>query len=247
MRNNYSEKRMVAVCDILGFESIILSKPLEYVVETILHYFQKVLYFSLHHEKTEELPSYRELLEQHKVGITMFSDTAIIYSLSDKENDCRRVLETVMWLIFFSIYHQHSRIRAGISFGEFYANEDMNFYTGKALIEAYELEKQQEWSGGALTKSAADIIPEYHRINETFDWYVTQYKVPLKKDKTELLYAIDWTRGIHPYLPMQWSENSEFPSEEEERKQPDVIRKWKNTKKFHEEQCKHCFKIRHLL
>lgn len=238
------QRRMVAVCDILGFRDLVLRNRLEDVVDQSLGCLQKALFHSIHQGNFPETPPMiEELRKQSSVGFAWFSDTVLLYALGDTDDDCKNVLETVGCLIFETIFLADTRIRAGVAYGETYIDSENDLYVGKAIIEAYDLQSQQEWSGGALTSSAENRIPKWVLAENILDWYLTEYPVPLKvgcSDPKPRL-AIDWTRGIHSPIPFDWSKESKEPTVKDEEEKADVVRKWNNTKDFHAEVCGLCF------
>ncbi|HGJ66336.1 TPA: hypothetical protein ENS27_13310 [bacterium] len=250
-----SDKHLVAICDILGFKNLIMNNSVEDVANNSLGYLKRSLYHSITQEDIpDNLPTMTELKQNSKVGFAIFSDTILLYTKKDTDDDCQFLLETCGWLLFENVFNHSTRLRIGISYGETFINEEDNIYIGKSIVEAYQLEKSQEWAGGALTKNAEERIPEFvkteflydkNTINgRIFNWYLTYYDVPLKGGFSERLLTIDWTRGIHHYLPFEWSKNHKEPTEDEIFKKPDIVSKWRNTKKYHEDNCYYCSKIK---
>lgn len=256
---------MIAVCDILGFKNLLRSFPLKEIVDDHLGYFRKVLYHSLHQkEPPNDFPSLDDLIAQKRVGFAWFPDTVLFYSLEDTEDDYKNVIETVTWLIFETIFNPHVRIRAGISYGEVYIDQKNQIYLSQAISDAYELLQRQEWCGGALTKLAEAKVPQDVREGRViYPWYVVHYDIPMKPPKTvqiryrseeipevqlslpkkqytERLIAIDWTMIPHPPYPRRipWSKESATPPKSEKRY--DIIRKWENTRRFHDTICRFC-------
>ncbi len=247
------KKSLVAVCDILGFKNLIMNNNVEDVANHSIKFLKRSLQHSLTHEDyfAEEL-SMPELKAQSKIGFAIFSDTILLYTREDTDEDCRILLETCGWLLFENIFNISTRLRIGISYGETFINEDEDIYIGKAIVEAHELEKKQEWAGGALTEKAENRIPDFvkteflYRDNiingRIWNWWLIYYNVPLKNNRTTKLLSIDWTRGIHSYNKFEWSKNHPEPSEEEELQKRDIVIKWRNTKKYHEDVCRDCSK-----
>jgi hypothetical protein len=244
--------RMIAVCDILGFTQLLESTPLQQVVSSHLDYFTKSLAFAVHQRnRADNAISLTALREQQRVGIAWFSDTVLVYSLGDSDEDCRRVIETVAWFLFVTMFPPTARIRAGIGYGELYVDLANEIFVGPAIVDAHRFEKAQEWAGGALTESAAARIPvavadDWKR---DFGWYLLPYRLPLKgeqRDHPRDGLAVDWTRGIHDYqeFSFPWSATSKLPTREDEQTKPDVVAKWRNTKKFHDDVCDACRSVR---
>lgn len=261
----FYKNAMVAVCDILGFKRLLYSIPLEEIVEDDFSYLRKALYSSLHRKKTpEHTPTLEEFHAQDRVGFAWFSDTVLLYSLEDNEERHCDVIETAAWLIIHTIVEATVRFRIGISYGEVFIDTENQIYLGKAIAEAHELQKRQQWSGGALTKQAAAKIPQYIKDSDfPYPWQLARYSVPLKQTKRngvtvvdkddkpidDLLVigrvpmlAIDWTRFLHTEFNMPWSKKRPEPLPNEA--PPDVIMKWRQTVEFHDKVCKFCDKYK---
>jgi hypothetical protein len=246
------KKYLIAVCDILGFSNLVKQNDIDSIIDNPITFLRRSLWHSI--KKTdipEELPSLEELKNKSRIGIALFSDTILLYTLEDTDDDCKSLLETCGWLLFENMFYNSTRLRIGVSYGEAYIDEKNSIYVGKPIIEAHELEKCQEWSGGALTIQAEERIPinvktEYlYRENvingAIYFWYLIYYDVPLKYNRTERLLTIDWTRGIHHYNNFAWSKKNAEPTREEIDTKKDIVTKWRNTKKYHEDICRDCF------
>jgi len=256
---------MVAVCDILGFKTILKSKKLKEIVEDNYAYLRKALYSSIYQDFTlRPTPTLADFQAQNRVGFAWFSDTILLYSLEDNSDGYGNIVETSMWLLMQTILVEKARLRVGISYGDVYIDAQNQIYLGNAIAEADELQKRQEWGGGALTKKAEIKIPaDIKAANFPAPWYLVQYEVPLKPLKellqVELKYgnenpqapdfsviirepmlAIDWTRFWHPYLDIHWSKTHREPDYDKEPK--GHILKWKNTREFHKKVCLSCKK-----
>lgn len=253
--------RTVALCDILGFKERIRNDPLDKVVTEFLGYIRQALYSAIHQKATPgHVPSFEELRSQDYVGFGWFSDTMLFYSLEDTEEGHGRVIQAVAWLTFQLIFARIG-VRAGISYGEMHVDEANRIYVGQALVDAHKLEERQEWSGAAITKSAEKVIPENARKGGLYPWYVVPYDVPVKlpsglrvearwedaadgqkrgraRQHSEQMLAIDWTIALHHASPDQTI--SAFAARPETRQ--DIVRKWQNTKRFHDKVCRSCRK-----
>ncbi|MDD5558788.1 hypothetical protein [Candidatus Methylomirabilis sp.] len=236
------QNRMVAVCDILGFSDMVNTHPLQEVIDNSLGYLSKAIYHSM---KQEEFPNSAPILDQfqnqRQIGFAWFSDTVLLYAFDDEDHTNENLVETAAWLLFETMVWDWSRLRVGVAYGEFLADEKAGIYVGKAMIDAYRLQCNQDWSGGALTPSAANRLGVSHLSPEQTLHFLVNYPVPLKSEPiSPLSVAVDWTFGLHDFLPMPWSSQSPEPSAGELQRQPSVVRKWRNTKKFHETVCKSC-------
>lgn len=230
---------MVALCDILGFSSLIKRNSLDIVVNQEFGWFRKALFHSVHKDEFPcEIPKTSDFQGHEHVGVAWFSDTILLYTLRDNDEAVRELVMTVGWLIFETLLGGSTRIRGGVSYGEAFIDKENSIFVGMPIVEAYLLEQRQQWTGAALTDAARERIPEYARSGNYADWWVIPYDVPLKDNLTYNTLAINWTWGIHQSdWRLQWSESSNFPSDKDWKEQPDICEKFINTKKFHDTFC----------
>jgi hypothetical protein len=243
MINNY----MVAVCDILGFSKLVKDYPADVVVKDILSWVRKALYHSTHKNNfPQHVPTLKELQTHAHLGLVWFSDTIMLYTNEDNDESIRTLITTLSWLLFETIFNPYARLRCGVSYGQAVIEPENAIYVGKPFVEAFELEKSQAWSGGALTSKAVQRIPEEAREGQNINWWVVPYKVPLKEDKHLQTLAIDWTWGIHKQRDfLHWSKTSENPKKSDWETNPDICEKFVNTKNFHDAVCVFCGKRTH--
>ena len=229
---------MIVVCDILGFSHLVQTTPLQHVVDDSLGWLRKSLHHSLHkRDFPDDIPKKSEFLGNDHVGVAWFSDTILFYTRHDDREAIRQLIHTVGWLLFETMMAGRL-IRGGISFGEAYIDEEDAVFVGKPIVEAYQLEKKQQWAGVALTDAAVERIPEQARSGHLSDWWVTPYDVPLKALRT---LAINWTWGGHSWWRVSWSSKKEEPDESDWATRPDICEKFVNTKAFHKAVCRTCY------
>ena len=242
MKKNYT----IAICDILGFTDFVQNNPLDDVVESSLDWFRKALHHSIHKNKfPSHIPSLAQLQNQSELGIALFSDTILIYTLEDTEKCLQSLISSIGWLLFETMLTENTRLRCGISYGEAYIDEDNSIFVGKPIIEACQLEKKQAWSGGALTTSAVQRIPKDAGSGKYTDWWVVPYLVPITNYSPLDTLALNWTIGIHDKdsFKFPWSNSYDTPTPGDWKKIPAVCEKWKNTKTFHDKVCQDCKQI----
>ncbi|MCC7091802.1 MAG: hypothetical protein IT524_07595 [Nitrosomonas sp.] len=235
MRANY----FIAVCDILGFSDLVRGNELDDVVTHSLGWFRKSLNHSLHKANfPTEVPPTADLDRHSKVGVAWFSDTVLFYTKNDTDEAVKELLSTVAWLVFETLQGGNTKVRGGLAYGEAYIDPLNALFVGQPIVDAYNLEKSQQWSGAALSSSAVNRLPEMARSGQYADWWVKPYDVPLKNQKTLQTLAIDWTLGIHhPSWRVRWSKDHELPTKTDWETKPCVCEKFVNTKKFHELYC----------
>jgi hypothetical protein len=232
---------MIAVCDVLGFSSLVEKIALDDVVNSSLGWLRKALHHSLHkREFPGEIPKKDELLGNDHVGLAWFSDTILLYTRRSDDEAIRQLVQTVGWLLFETMMGGSTRTRGGISFGEAYIDREDSIFVGKPLIEAYRLEQKQQWSGVALTKNASERISAHVRSGKYGDWWVIPYDVPLKEKRTLRTLAINWTWGFHPPDRLSWSPSADLPTVTDWETRPDICEKFINTKAFHDALCRNC-------
>lgn len=236
MQKNY----LLAICDIMGFSRQIEQYDLSSIINVCFGDLKKTMHHSIFKKDfPNESPDIKELRNQNEIGFAWFSDTILLYTLEDTDEKCAKLVETVGWLLFENMFNPNTRLRAAISYGEAYIDKEEDIYVGKAILSALKLEKDQEWSGGALTHEAEKRIPEYLKNEEGYTW-LTYYDVPLKSRGREKLLAINWTCGDHIDFKMNWSKSHAEPNEDDYLKNPSIVTKWKNTKEFHNNACFWC-------
>lgn len=243
-------KKLVAVCDFLGFSNLVKKTPQETLINLDVNNFKSIFASSIRGYPSQPIAATSDQIFFGAVGYAIFSDTVLIYSLSDDRYGYENVIRAAFTLLRKYLRDPRYRIRIGISYGEFHAEPENHIYVGKALIEAYQLEKAQEWCGAAFTKSAEKIIRESGARG-----YFTNYPVPKKPpqsqidnchnlalSRTEDHMVLNWTEGetgkdcafkMHGGLPRDYAGLS---LSEQKR----VEQKLMNTEKFHFDKCKLC-------
>ncbi len=164
---------LIAVCDILGFSALVERTPLDVLVDNRLSWFRKALSHSIHkNEFPSTAPPTPELNKHEHLGVVWFSDTVLLYTKSDTDDAIRELLLAVGWLLFETVLDGNTKIRGGIAYGEAYIDQENSIYVGKPIVEAYNLERVQQWAGAALSLSAHDRIPEHVRSGKCADWWL---------------------------------------------------------------------------
>jgi hypothetical protein len=237
---------MIAMLDILGFKNTIEENAdfLPAVAENNFGLLREALNQAMPPEGSSgNTPSFRELHQQKGPGIVLFSDTLLLYAKGDTDDDVRNFLRTVGEFMFYTIRFAGCRCRGGISYGKMFIDEENSIYIGRPLINAYKLEQEQVWAGVALTWEAEKRIPEdvKSKLPCRNEWWIARYKVPVKKKGRLEKIVIDWTQGLHTEGELDpWWADSEYPTEEDKRRDGDIVLKFENTKRFHREVCRTC-------
>ena len=225
--NEYEQSSNGSRMQYLGFSNLVKARPLQEVLDGNVQDFKELLRSISERVNKSEQATTKDIFAKGPVGQAVFSDTVLIYSLSDDKIGYENVIYVVTHLLAAPIEIPHLRFRIGVSYGEFYHDVQNSIYVGKALIEAHALGKRQKWCGGAFTKSAEE------RINETDAdrGYLTDYEVPVESNKTESHLVINWALAKHDIIKdYGWLErNYLFPLTEQEIK---IEHKLRNTENF---------------
>jgi hypothetical protein len=133
------KNRWFSYFDLLGFSNLVREHHIEYV-----------------------LPIYEDVLkaiaqkagpkEKYGISYTWFSDTFVIYSKSDSDQDFA-LIEQASRLFFQKLILKQIPVRGALSVGKLYTQKKKNIILGEALMEAYEYGEKQKWLGFLLTPS----------------------------------------------------------------------------------------------
>lgn len=233
---------MVAVCDILGYSNLVKSNSLIELKDFHLGNINILMKSAIpHFGKIIESPTPEEVFQNGLVGYTIFSDTIIFYSLSDDRDGYRNVLNAVYRLIAMPMFTPIYKYRVGISYGEFYHNQRESIYIGKALVEANDLEKVQQWSGAALTEEAGNKFKDNFPENSM----LVNYDVPIKLSSVNThrkCSVVNWTLANHDVIRenQNWMYREENNSKVHSYSNKDVEQKILNTERFHSDICGQC-------
>ena len=95
-----------------------------------------------------------------RLGHCVFSDSIIVWSPKLKLGGqwAYGFFLTLAQLVLFGL-RAGLPIRVGVAFGEFIADTRRSVYLGRALVDAYETEQQQDWIGGAYHPSCHNAPP----------------------------------------------------------------------------------------
>lgn len=235
MENYY----LIAVCDILGFKSLFDNKLFSL---NWLYNSMGQISMSIGHSVYKDFVPFPKTLKDLRricpVGVTWFSDTVLLFTKEDTDEQVNELINCVGYLISDNMRFKETRLRAGVSYGEAIMDDNNEIYLGKTLIEAYELEKKQKWAGGAISKAAEQRI--FSIQDGVIQNWLINYDIPIEENKFENMYAINWTQNpSHPKF-IKWKGGKDHPTSEEEISEKDIVLKWRNTNKFHKDVCATC-------
>jgi hypothetical protein len=207
-------RKWVVYFDILGFGRFVEDNP----PESIFDRYAMCLEEFKHHE------AYNPIL-----NFVHFSDSFLIYAPDDTRASFAAIDSSARW--FFNIVLlKRIPLRGAMACDQFYADKANGVFFGKALVEAAQMEKNINWIGFVLCRSASDRmadtdvnLPVSQRIN------YREWNVPTKQGlKPTVAYLIGASSP-------QNNENTYIPILEELREQardPGVKEMYNNTTQF---------------
>lgn len=186
--------RYVAVCDVLGFKSLLKNQPLKSVVNQYYQLMEGCNF--LKHHYSNLFPATSE--ETDFVQITVFSDSIIIYSIPIE--NIENVIDIGIVSTFFDVcelilkssIHMEIPVRIGISYGETFFDKPRNIFVGQPIVAAHLSEENQNWIGGACHVSCNEA-PFFRDYVFNLWQNIISYPIPTK-DNSQCLYALNWQK-----------------------------------------------------
>ncbi|OQX18457.1 MAG: hypothetical protein BWK75_06635 [Candidatus Altiarchaeales archaeon A3] len=180
--------RYVAFFDILGFSNLVETEGSKEVFIYTRGFLDLMIRSSM--PKSVVNPDMSVDLKPSIISYINFSDSIVYYSLDDSYEAFRTMLKVCANFINVVICGPTRMIRGALSHGEFYADPENNAYVGKALIDAYQLEKDQEWLGVSL-HSSIENTANFIRAQKEFSHLIVRSLVPLKGSSNKP-FCLNW-------------------------------------------------------
>ncbi|OGR27337.1 MAG: hypothetical protein A2139_11400 [Desulfobacca sp. RBG_16_60_12] len=128
----------------------------------------------------------RNQIVENRVRTFFFSDTVIIFTLSDEPEDLYAIL-ILSSELFSNALHRCVPMRGGIAHGEFFFNLEESLFLGKPLVRAYQIGECAQWIGIVVDQFIAKMAGSYPIGQEIIQWDVPQKNNELKNE-----YVINW-------------------------------------------------------
>ena len=182
-------ERFVAFFDILGFGSWVESEGSKKVFTYVRGFLNLMVRSSLPGSTVHQDMSVD--IQKSDIGYINFSDSIVFYSRNDSYH-CLKAMLTVCGEFMNIVICGPSRmLRGAIAHGEFYADPKANAYVGKALIDAYKLEEDQDWLGLSLHDSV-EVVKYFQQALNEHKGYIVRSLVPLRSNSNKKPYCINW-------------------------------------------------------
>jgi hypothetical protein len=218
----------IVLLDILGFKNMIKTQPLEKIRDKVINLLMK---------SAEEAKYWveRDLIRFHRfsnnnnelipIKWIYFSDTIFVYlKRNPQDNSIIQTpdgrLDSISYfcsLLLAKAITENILLRGAISYGECLISNDPAYFIGIPILEAYELEKKQEWSGIVFTESAMKYLSD-----DTTR--LVKWDIPFKNTECKNSYTVNWA-----FLCDKVNWDNCFNSSSK-----DVITKKENTKIFYD-------------
>jgi hypothetical protein len=175
----------VALFDILGFQELVKNNQLDKVANA----------YSRVKEVFEDILSHVNALNKgFKMGITVdthsFSDTFLIYT-SDTSADSFLSLLAACDSLFIGAIENELLLRGAITYGELIISAGVEI--GKPIVEAYESEKKQDWSGCWIMDQCRSKIDISNYLK---DGSIVEYQIPFKHGQVKSCFAFNWVKSL---------------------------------------------------
>ena len=241
-RNSY-----VLVADILGFREIVENQTIDQSLELFKEILKNVelsstLGSARKYETEDGSSGIRAELEDLKVNANLFSDTIVLWT---SQSDLRALndLIRVSTVLFYHAIRGGYPWRGAITKGDICAahlhhpGASMlleNVCFGNAIVKAYSLEKEQEWSGCMFDPEMLIGEPESTRkFLVNLDIHVFEYQVPLKNKLTTQTLALNWLDWVDPNMLTIEDVRGSFIQRAKTISDSTVIQKIENTDQFY--------------
>lgn len=189
--------RAIAFIDVLGFKQMIGNQSASELGEKYKRAIKYALEkYSFNADFSQEPSFFPEMSASDEYCIShVFSDSIILASYDDTENNCLKLL-IFTYRLMRTMFAQGFLVRGGISYGDMYVELEDSVFVGTALTEAYELEMKQEWAGITIHENLVNAFPRIFDGSLEYSGYLNclfvKYLVPMKRGKVKIEFTINW-------------------------------------------------------
>lgn len=177
----HDHKRFVAHFDMLGMKQAVVRNADEaWGALSDINEAKKRIY-----QISFEIKDRNQIVE-NRVRTFFFSDTVIIFTLSDEPEDLYAIL-ILSSELFSNSLHRCVPLRGGIAHGKFYFNLEEGLFLGKPLVSSYQIGERAQWMGIVVDQFIAEMAKPYPIGKEIIQWDVPQKDNGIKKE-----YVLNW-------------------------------------------------------
>ncbi len=186
--------RYVAHIDILGFRSIVEKSDDDAWNLLAIFCNDTILALDNLYKNATLRDSDKPINERYKC--VLFSDTLLIFTLSDEWEDLLIIVFLVGQLFAVSV-EKCIPVRGAISYGKFSINEEKSLYVGKALIDAYDISESSQWQGIVVSDQVAEKL--LTKNNAYASELIRKWNLEFKENdeiKSKDCYVINWVKAF---------------------------------------------------
>ena len=126
-----------------------------------------------------------------RVRTLMFSDTIVLFTLADEAEDLYAIVILCTELFSRSL-ERCVPLRAGIAYGPFRVNLDLEMFAGPPLLNAYCLGEQAQWLGIVVDSTTAERSRALPLEVTPGVPVIDQWNVPLKSGSRQRCDVVNW-------------------------------------------------------
>jgi len=203
----FFSKPYFAFLDILGFRELVKNNRHADLVELykrIVNY--QVEFYSQYSEEHAEAEKkrLREYYEPNGLRLVNISDSIMLWTDNSREGALYEIVSAVKMIMSISM-SVGIPLRGAIVKGDVEILEQKGSLSiiGRGLVNAYEMESSQQWSGCIIDEGIFIWLNSLNKVVankktnislERADWLVRKHPVPFKKGAREL-FTVNWAEG----------------------------------------------------
>jgi hypothetical protein len=208
------DQSYVAMVDILGFGELVTNNSHEQLRRTFDNLFTHALHYGLSFGTNVDSPKggVQSDLAKARVNSLVISDSVILWTRDDSPNSFMDLTMTLRGFVSASFVFGFP-LRGAVSRGPIEVTMGQNIASsvviqtrvlGKSLVDAYRLEKKQDWSGCIFSH---DVI-EHYSSNLVMQGFIfpsiqllieqdilAEYDIPMKNGVSIKHIALNWTNA----------------------------------------------------
>ena len=185
---NRKDARYVAHFDMLGMkEAVLRNQDVAWDALSDLNAAKERIY-----ELSIEIISSGHVIKD-RVKTFIFSDTIIIFTLSDLPEDLYSIL-ILSSELFSNSLHRCVPLRGGIAHGDFFFNLDLGLFLGVPLVNAYQIGEEAQWAGITVDKYVFQKSKSIPLKTAENTHPIIEWDIPLKNQKSKRGYVLNWPK-----------------------------------------------------
>jgi hypothetical protein len=183
-----THERYIALFDILGFKHFVEDNLLEHVAIKFRTFLLKTEFTELLSRDMTKTDDGKLKFKPALLSYRVFSDTIITYTADTSFESLYALLRFCSGLLY-SNFMGGLMLRGAITRGDIFIDDEI--IIGKPIVQAYSMERQQEWIGCWIADECIENI-EATVKEKLARKYLVQYAIPLKSGVANLKWALNW-------------------------------------------------------